>query len=257
MSLLQPELASRPTPSSKVAGPALVGGAALVLIGSGYLLGSHGSTLEGDPCGLPPGVSLANIPDGEAAAIARQAVACKDLQWGRISLDEYRAIAKAQPPRSVQLVAPTPTMWASQVRGFSTEYTADTWSASRVLGPPDVFPRAGDNVNAWASLTADDQPEWIEVGFDHAVRASAIEIYETYNPGALGDVELITVTGKRLTMHADPLVNHPASAKRIVRASCSTEPIVAVRVAIDSPQVSGWNEIDAIGVVPCVERDPR
>jgi len=136
--------------------------------------------------------------------------------------------------------------WAATVRDVSSEYSSDGWSARQVLGPPDVFPASGDIPKAWASLTPDANEEYIEVGFAQPMRAVGIDIYETFNPGAVALVQLIEES-RVTSIVPDPTNEQPLR----VRATCTAEPVVAVRVTLASASVPGWNEIDAIGLVPC------
>jgi hypothetical protein len=136
--------------------------------------------------------------------------------------------------------------WASSVREFSSEYSNDGWSAQQVLGAPDVYPAQGDMPHAWASATPDAAVEFIEVGYARPMRAIGVDIYETFNPGAVSEVALIS-SGGAVTLAADPVTDEPLQ----VRTECTAEPIEAVRVTLASAQVPGWNEIDAIGLVPC------
>ncbi len=99
---------------------------------------------------------------------------------------------------------------------------------------------------AWASLTPDAPTEFIEVGFARPMRAVGVDVYETFNPGAVAEVQLI-YSGGVVTVAPDPVTDEPLQ----VRVSCTDEDIVAVRVTLASAQVPGWNEIDAIGLVPC------
>lgn len=141
---------------------------------------------------------------------------------------------------------PANTQWATSVRAFSTQYSTDGWSAQQVIGPPDVFPQAGDMPKAWASQQPDAPGEFIEVAYARPIRVSAVEVYETFNPGAISQIDLITAT--RTLSYApagssdEPLTLH---------VPCTSEPVIAVRVTLDSVAVPGWNEIDAIGLVPC------
>lgn len=136
--------------------------------------------------------------------------------------------------------------WASTVRDVSSQYGSDQWSAQQALGAPNVFPADGDNAEAWASLTADGQAEFIEVGYDRPMRASGVDIYETFNPGAVNGVELIGEGGTH-----QMAVSGNGSQPLRVRFGCTSDRIVAVRIEVDSATVAGWNEIDAIGLVPC------
>jgi len=94
-----------------------------------------------------------------------------------------------------------------------------------------------------------------------------LRIYETLNPGAIASVDATTVSGKHVTLIAcgagftdtacDAPMAIPNGASRIsvVPMQCG-EPIASVRVNLASAAVPGWNEIDAIGGVPCAtERD--
>lgn len=254
MSLLAPS-SSRPSFGQHVAGPALIVGAALVLLGAGLALGSQHAAPAGEACALPTGIRLADLDPGDAARIARRQLACSDLAHGRIAIDDYRAaiaaIDAAWTPAPA--AAPRPAVvWASTVRGVSSEYTATSWSARQVLGPPDVYPSGGDNARAWASRAADAAEEWIEVGFDRAGAAQGIELYETFNPGAVDRVELITASGRRIPVQtAAARPTGELATRRTLTTRCTQEPVVAARVHLASAQVAGWNELDAIGLVPC------
>lgn len=259
MSLLHPETRPSPTPGSKVAGPALLAGAALLLVGAGAVLGSSGSPAPAtDPCGLPAGVKLGDLEARDASLVTRRLLACRDLQHGRIDLATYQARAAAidasWTPEPVRAARPA-IVWASTLRGFSTQYSPTSWSAHQVLGAPDVYPGSGDNVRAWASLSADDRDEWLEVGFDNAGTISAVEVYETFNPGATERIELVTASGKTIVVMPDvaPMAGEGAM-RRTAKLACTAEPIVAARVHLASRQVAGWNEVDAIGVVPCARQ---
>lgn len=125
---------------------------------------------------------------------------------------------------------------------------AISWSDHQVLGPPDT-PGAGDIGSAWASSTQDGQREWLIVTYNNSVVPSAIEIHETYNPGAVDKIAGIDAFGIEtvLWQGIDPA---PAGAAR----STSLFPVTSkkkfrkFKVYIDSPTFPGWNEIDAIGV---------
>jgi len=124
-----------------------------------------------------------------------------------------------------------------------------------VLGAPDVYPAHGDNTNAWASLGADDRPEWLEVGFAQPMPISAVEVYETFNPGAVSSIELITADGARIPAYQGVAgATGQTSNKLRAEVGCTDASIVGVRVHVASTVVAGWNELDAIGIVPCAEQ---
>jgi hypothetical protein len=138
------------------------------------------------------------------------------------------------------------------VRSFSSQYTNSQWSAAQVLGAPDVYPRSADDPRAWASLSADAPTEFIEVGFATPRHVRELQVFETLGAGAISSVELITVSGARITLALPSDQPNSVAAIASFTSSCSTEPIVAARVTLASSKVAGWNEIDAIGALPCL-----
>jgi hypothetical protein len=229
------------------------------LVAIGVWLLAPGATR--DDCALPPGTpALAPAAQGE---IAHHVLACQDLAHGRISREDYRLmIGAAVPP-----TPPTPPIetieWASSVRAVSSEYTTTSWSAQQVLGPPNVYPAGGDNANAWASREADAASEFIEVGFAQPTPMRELQIFETYNPGAIASVETIDVLGRHTTMiscggtfttgacHATQIRAAGTTAQITKVPLACGAPLAAVRVTLASGAVPGWNELDAIGGVPC------
>jgi hypothetical protein len=155
--------------------------------------------------------------------------------------------------RIVELSPPSPPapQWAASIRDFSSEYSTSSWSAQQVLGPPNVFPRWGDEASAWASREPDAATEFIEVGFATPQHARALEIYETYNPGAITHVELITEQGARISLPRRELRWSGGAAVSSFGTSCTGERIVAARLTVSSGKVAGWNEVDAIALLPC------
>ncbi len=221
----------------------------------------HAATGPADPC-LLAGIDVDALEQAAANLVLRRALVCNDHRHGRITDEDYKLqvavldgelkgkrIGKRtkQPVVSDEII-----VWASTVVDFSTQYSEDAWSANQVLGPPDVWPGYGDNNKAWASQGADDREEWIEVGFDAAERVSGVEVYETFNPGAIDKIELVTTKGKRIDVAIPSDIPTPgASAKRLFEVRCTQEPVRSVRAHLDSQRVAGWNEVDAIGIVPC------
>jgi hypothetical protein len=217
------------------------GAAAVATLATLFAVGiAQRVAVQRDPCALPPGVA-------GGAEIAGHAMACRDLEQHRISLAEYRRLIGLDLPPA----PPQPT-WASSVRSSSSEYSQTSWSAAQALGAPNVYPRAGDAAQAWASRDADAATEFLEVGFAQPMRAREILIYETYNPGAIGAVELVTASGARIPLGQRTTEGGGGSQITRLTAACSDEPIVGVRITVESGKVPGWNEIDAVGALPCL-----
>nr|HEX4314817.1 YXWGXW repeat-containing protein [Kofleriaceae bacterium] len=203
----------------------------------------------------PPPAELADAPPAKAGMVwvpGRWARSGDRWVWLAGYFESLRPGYRFEPGRWVE--APDDAKrgsaagdeWASTVRGVSSEYSADGWSAKQALGAPDVFPQQQDAAQAWASLTPDAPEEFIEVGFATPMRAVGADIYETFNPGAVARVELIGASSTH-AIATTPSTDQPLRA----RMPCSSEPIAAVRVVLESSAVPGWNEIDAIGLVPC------
>lgn len=220
------------------------------VLAAGAMLATRPTAPASDPC--QPSFDLGALAPRDRGLVARRALACSDLTNGRITQAQYERQVAAIDAAWAGPVAAIAMQWASTVRGFSSQYSEQSWSAQHVLGAPDVYPQHGDLANAWASRGADDADEWIEVGYAQPVRASAVELYETYNPGAVTAIELVTQSGRRVPAYqAAAAANGQRANKLRVELACTEEPIVAVHVRLASPQVAGWNELDAIGLAPC------
>lgn len=245
---------------------------------AGYL-SSSSSRRPVDRCALPAGVTLADLQPAERADVTRRALLCADVEHGRISPDAYRAALAALDANSadsadsadatgIERVIHYSTkftypaepigamVWAAGVRAMSSQYATESWSAAQVLGPPDVPAGDHDHINAWASRGADDQEEFLEVSLHRPVRASAVHVYETYNPGAVTKIELIGESGRRQVLVGQDLTDTSALGHLLrVQLPCTAELggelITAVRVTLDSQSIEGWNEIDSIGVESC------
>ena len=252
-----PDPTPRLTPQGRVSAPrgattALLAGAAALFLAAGLLAGRALDGDTADRCSPPPGIELRALSPGARDRLAERAMSCADLERGRITAAEYRAVLGALARRPASLRPSPDLVWASSVRAVSSQYSADSWSASQALGPPDAFPAGADSPQAWASTDADSGAEFLELDFAGQHRMSGIEVVESFNPGALARVELILAGGERALVHDGRAEVRPQSAsRRRVEFDCTEQPVVGVRITLDSHQVSGWNEIDAVGGVPC------
>lgn len=142
--------------------------------------------------------------------------------------------------------------YASSVIRFSSQYSASDWSATQALGPENVFPQYGDWPQAWAAATADGQREFLELGFEAPQTVQVIEIFETYNPGAIDTVYLRRPGSNRWEIvYARPArTDLPRAARNFtIFLPVETDYLInAIRLAVNSPAVPGWNEIDAVAL---------
>ncbi len=143
--------------------------------------------------------------------------------------------------------------WAVDAKASST-YASVTgknasWSPEQMTGKPNVE-KYGDNGNAWASKEQDKGTEWVKLNFENEVNATEIRIKETYNPGAIKKIELIDTNNKSHTVYESNAEKKDASIQYLVASFEKTEyKTKTVKITIDSPTVSGWNEIDAVQLV--------
>ncbi len=142
--------------------------------------------------------------------------------------------------------------WATSVVDHTSEFSATRNAANDVLGPPDVFPRSGDVDGAWAPLQTDGGYEWITVRFAAPVRAAAIVWVETFNPGAVMRVDDLSDPSAptSLWLGSTGGSGHAAVAELTLPGART---VSAVRIVLDTRRVSGWNELDAIGLVPAAQ----
>ena len=128
---------------------------------------------------------------------------------------------------------------AAAKRGYGPE---------QATGKPDVE-LAGDNVNAWASLGADDREEWLVCEYENAVKAKAVSVYETYKPGALYKVTAFDAEGEEVLAWEgeDPTPRDKPKGISIIPIKLDF-PIRKIKLYLDSPAVPDWNEIDAVGL---------
>jgi hypothetical protein len=130
----------------------------------------------------------------------------------------------------------------------STPKLNRSWGPEQATGPPNTF-QAGDIQTAWASRTPDDQDEWLLLEYAEPVVPEAVLVYETYNPGALNKVSVFKLNGEEVEVWKgkDPTpVNSGMGTSEITfRVPFKTN---RVKIYLDSKNVPGWNEIDAVGL---------
>lgn len=141
--------------------------------------------------------------------------------------------------------------YATKVISFSSQFSTPSWSASQALGKENAYPNYGDMKTAWAPLEADKYREFLVLGLDIPQTAKTIEIYETFNPGAIDTVFIRKVeTGQWVKIYSKPARNDLPAQARIfsIFLNETTFLIDAIRIAVNSPAVKGWNEIDAVAI---------
>ncbi len=137
--------------------------------------------------------------------------------------------------------------WASGASA-SSEYETNRWSAARATGEPNVFPRHGDDPQAWASHASDGGGEWLDVTWSSPVAATGLVVVETFNPGALARIDDLS-GAQPVTLWQGTAA--PSSSSRVLRVTLPDKrEISRLRLVLDTSRVAGWNEIDAVGLLP-------
>jgi|AGTN01.1.fsa_nt_gi hypothetical protein len=131
---------------------------------------------------------------------------------------------------------------------YSNSGSENPWYPVQATGKPDTT-GYGDITTAWASATKDEQNEWLEVDFGEDINPSQIEIYETFNPGALFRIDFYGRNDEVVASWTGP---DPTSSKEnsgISKIPVQThEAVTKATLFLNSKDVKGWNEIDAVGL---------
>ncbi|MCY2953745.1 MAG: hypothetical protein NTU53_17465 [Planctomycetota bacterium] len=122
------------------------------------------------------------------------------------------------------------------------------WSPHQATGQPDAT-GGRDDVAAWASLTQDAQREWLVLTYPQAVVPRVVRICESYCPGAVDAISVFDESGKEheVWRGTDPTAGQTSGVSEI--AIATEIKTTRVKIHVNSVNVPGWNEIDAVGLV--------
>jgi hypothetical protein len=116
---------------------------------------------------------------------------------------------------------------------------------------------AGDMVTAWASQTPDEHNEWLQLTYRKAVNPTKISIYETFNPGAVVKVTVFK-GNKEVTVwdDEDPVIVDGTTGIGIAEIPVDIDFATRkVKIYLDSKEIMGWNEIDAVSMTDAKGKD--
>jgi len=180
---------------------------------------------------VAPAPKISETQTTGSVAITGTAVAAKDLPEAAILKDAHG-------------------QWAEKAKA-SSEYGSDSYGAQQATGAPNV-PSHADDGRAWASASADNQEEWLDLAYAKAVHATGVRIRQTYNPGAIKQIELYDEAGQAHVVWSgiDPARGQSTDITWFgIQFTATTFKTQRVRITLDSPAVKGWNEIDAVQLV--------
>lgn len=136
--------------------------------------------------------------------------------------------------------------WALSAEATS-QYSDPGWSALQATGAPNT-PTCGDYETAWASA-APDGVETLTVYFQTPVIPQSVAIHQTYTPGSITGISLITRDGLDIMVpdSADPGTDCPGVLQIAVPPDLTQGSAVSgVRIYLDQSALGLWNEIDAV-----------
>jgi hypothetical protein len=141
-------------------------------------------------------------------------------------------------------VAPYWYIWREQKADVKAKRD---WGPEQATGEPDTK-EAGDIVTAWASQTPDGRDEWLLLEYAEPIVPKEIHVHETYNPGAVARVTAFKLDGEEVEVWKgkDPSAGKDIGVSMLpVKIDFKT---ARIKLYIESTQVPGWNEIDAVGM---------
>ena len=125
----------------------------------------------------------------------------------------------------------------------------ELWGAADILGAPDD-PTGGAG-KSWCPAGT-SVADWVIVGFDKAVPAATIDLYETYLVGCVTEVIVIDGNGKETSIWKGTDPTTPAVAARTglfaVPVPASIKSVQRVKIHVDSTGKNSWACLDAVGL---------
>lgn len=132
--------------------------------------------------------------------------------------------------------------------GPGEDLARTSWGPEHACGAPDT-PEAGDHGTAWATREEDAAGEWLLLEYGAPVRATRLEVHETFHPGALARVTIFHGDGEELEVWKAPQTGPADEPKRALVVDLPLGfTVERVRLHLHSEAVPGWNEIDAVGL---------
>jgi len=149
-------------------------------------------------------------------------------------------------------------IFADTVYSFSSEFhvSPGSWSSSKIIGAPDVYPSCNDNYNAWSFSGVNNGDsihprEWIEIGYSTHYYVDSINVYETYRSGLIDTIYFRdAVSGMWNIVYTNTAVY--SSACNVLRIGMIQTPytVDAVRLAMDNHYPAyAYPEYDAVELV--------
>nr|CAG4718159.1 unnamed protein product [Naegleria fowleri] len=166
--------------------------------------------------------------------------------------------------------------WAVKTLDASSEYST-RWGSVNIAGPSRVYPKYGDFPEAWAPRLQQNSKEFFIVEFADYYKITGIQLYETFNPGAVTKISCLPrgkdrYTSRKLqldgsiigttTFEARPedwvvLYEGPTQQSSLAQHSRIFSPSLRntgveskiIYFEMDTTNSSSWSEIDAVKLI--------
>jgi hypothetical protein len=122
------------------------------------------------------------------------------------------------------------------------------YGPEQLIGEPDV-PAGGSSPNAWCPRTTNAPEEWLMLEYETPVKPAAVLIYENSVPGGVVKVSAFKLDGTEVEIWIgdDPIGGNAASD--VSEIGCKADfKTNRIKIYIDSKNLPGWHEIDAVGL---------
>jgi hypothetical protein len=174
-------------------------------------------------------------------------------QAGKQPISQPTKIPQAGKQPTAQPVSGEPQeirQWAVSAKA-SSQYGESSWNAEQAIGAPNVTD-CGDNGLAWASENSTSGLDWIELTYATPVIPTEINIYQSYNPSQVVEVDMIDTAGTTYTAwQGSPKKISTCPDLMTITFDEKQEMLVEKVVVIVDQSILGlgWNEIDAVELV--------
>ncbi|KAH3896212.1 hypothetical protein DPMN_020385 [Dreissena polymorpha] len=137
--------------------------------------------------------------------------------------------------------------WVSGVIGYSSQNGSDNYSAQKILGVPDVYPRYEKAISAWAPDVIDEN-QFLEFQFAAPVYVTKVDVYEVYKAGGVKAIKCFDVSEEWITLWSTDQVSVFESAMIFSPSFTSTIRCFSdtILLVIDCTAANTWVEIDAV-----------
>ena len=124
------------------------------------------------------------------------------------------------------------------------------WGPEQMIGKPNCT-GGRDQETAWATkLENNPVTEWLIVEYARVVKATFVEIHESFNPGAVSKVSIFRSDGEEVVAWRAKKVGPIGKKERILKIPMPLGfQIARLKIYLETTKVRGWNEIDAVAVV--------